>query len=143
MHSLLSSNQMAHSTISLFADPATCGCAPCTNARIPRTPLVWGPGTGAGYQTPPRKDSSLSLPPPPPLTRTTASSTEKSLDQEENDVLDRLATLRTRLLARQESLTLESSQSHSDMALTDMEWTELDLKISAIETFFQAFRSIR
>lgn len=164
------STTLAHSynsrgELGSFVNPEICSCSTCVSVvGLSSPPLrtedlsgswVWsaatlGTGAGAslqrsatGTETPTRQPTP-SLAPPPPLRRAPSfqppPQTPRSLEEEEEDVLKQLASLRAALLIRQDRLYEEEAGSHSDMALQDTEWSELDEKIAAVESLLSRFR---
>lgn len=110
---------------------------------------VWtGSGTGAGAsliaETPSRQPP-LPLAPPPALRRTPSFQppplTPLSLEEQEAAVLRQLASFQAALQLRQDAVYEEPSASHSDLAMADMEWSDLDEKIAAIESLLSRFRA--
>jgi hypothetical protein len=63
-------------------------------------------------------------------------------DAEVDALMDQLRTLRATLQIRQNKVYEEQAASHSDMALQDQEWNDLDTKIHAIEGVLGAFRQV-
>jgi hypothetical protein len=57
----------------------------------------------------------------------------------EAGLMSQLSTLRLRLKAEQEEVMNQGFRSHDEMAMADVEWEELDSKITAIETLLRAF----
>lgn len=149
----------------LFVDPSSCECGTCTSYRTHEetcltclddgghassapSPSPGGAGaalgrsaTNADWMT--METSWVSekpfLPAPSFLMRSNAF-VETTLEEEEEDVLKRLSSLRGRLLTRQDTVYAEEPTSHRDMAMADQEWSELDEKIAAIEGLLTAFR---
>ena len=149
-----------------FVDPSSCSCRTCTSfmgqedglqsASSAPSPLPSGPGTGAGASvgltrsytsqdwitmetTVSQKSTVPSLPPPTSFARSNAI-VEKTLQEEEEDILKSLASLRAVYRLRQDKVYAEEATSHDEMAAQDMEWSELDEKIAAIEGLLSRFR---
>lgn len=152
-----------------FVDPSSCSCVTCSNytsalsqdgvlqsASSAPSPLPSGSGTGAGASvgltrsytsqdwvtmetTVSQKSAVPSLPPPTALARSNAY-VEKTLEEEEEDVLKSLARLRATYRLRQDKVYEEEATRHDEMAMADQEWSELDEKIAAIESLLSRFR---
>lgn len=92
--------------------------------------------------TPPRTEP-VTLAPPPPIFRapTFQMPPARTLEEEEADVLRRLAALRKAMKARQDSL-YDQPMSHRDQSIADLEFDDLDVKISAIKKLLRKFRSL-
>jgi hypothetical protein len=63
----------------------------------------------------------------------------RGVDPEEDAVMARLQSLRARLLTEQDAVYSTECDSHDEMAALDVQWEELDSKISAIEQLLSAF----
>jgi hypothetical protein len=150
-----------------FVNPETCACQTCSalvgdptpSEPRPSAPIsepasgaftggwAWtGSGTGAGaslFAETPSRQPTVSLPPPPPLRRTPSlvPQTPLSLEEQEAAILRQLVSFQASLQLRQDAVYEEPSGSHSDLAMADMEWSDLDEKIAAIESLLSKFRA--
>lgn len=163
MNTTLAHSFNSRGELSSFVNPETCSCSTCVSVvGLSSPPLrtedlsgswVWsaatlGTGAGASLQRSatgtetPSRDFPSSLPAPPPLRRVPSlpAQTPRSLEDEETDILKQLASFRATLLLRQDRVYEEEAGSHSDMALQDTEWSELDEKIAAVESLLSSFR---
>lgn len=91
--------------------------------------------------TPPRTEPVTLAPPPPVLRAPLFQLPPRTIEEEEADILRRLSDLRKAMKARQNSLYNEPL-SHRDQSIADLEWDDLEIKISAIKKLLRKFRSL-